>query len=148
MKKVLIVFNHPAPYKVRLFNELSKYFDLHVIFERNKAKDRSNSFYFEQNYSFKIHNVKGLKLGRENFISNKIVKHVKQNQYDLIIMNGYSQFAELKTIKYLHKQNIPYVLYINGGIINQSESKFKKNLKTKYISGAKAYISPDKQSNK
>ena len=28
MKKVLFVFNHPAPYKVRLFNELAKYFEM------------------------------------------------------------------------------------------------------------------------
>ena len=28
--KILIVFNHPAPYKIRLFNELAKYFDLEV----------------------------------------------------------------------------------------------------------------------
>ena len=30
--KILIVFNHPAPYKVRGFNELAKYVDLDVIF--------------------------------------------------------------------------------------------------------------------
>ena len=33
--RVLIIFNHPAPYKVSVFNELAKYVDLTVLFERN-----------------------------------------------------------------------------------------------------------------
>ena len=148
MKKVLIVFNHPAPYKVRLFNELSKTFELHVIFERDKAKDRQKGFYYENEYRFFSHRVKGIPLGKENFISKRIVRHIKNRKYDLIIMNGYSTFAEMKTIRYLKKNNIPYVFYINGGIIKPNECKFKKNLKTKYISGAAAYLSPDENSNK
>lgn len=148
MKKVLIVFNHPAPYKVRLFNELSKSFELHVIFERGKAKDRQNGFYYENEYRFFSHKIKGIPSGKENFISNRIVRHIKNRKYDLIIMNGYSTFAEMKTIRFLKKKNIPYVFYINGGIIKPNECKFKKNLKTKYISGAKAYLSPDENSNK
>lgn len=147
MSKVLIVFNHPAPYKVRLFNELSKKIDLTVIFERDSASDRNNNFYEEKNYQFKTAKIKGLKIGHENIISSGIVKHLKRNKYDLIMMNGYSQFAEMKTINYLIKNKIPYVLYINGGIINKCESKFRKNLKTKYISNATYYLSPDENSN-
>ena len=148
MKKVLIVFNHPAPYKVRLFNELSKSFELHVIFERANASDRNKKFYFENEYRFFSHHIKGVSVGRENFISNRIVRHIRNRKYDLIIMNGYSTFAEMKTIRYLKKNNIPYVFYINGGIIKPDECKLKRNIKTKYISGARAYLSPDENSNK
>ena len=148
MKKVLIVFNHPAPYKVRLFNELAKHFDLHVIFERSSASDRNKKFYFEKEYDFKIHKIKGIKIGKENFISNQIVKHLKNNSYDLIIMNGYSQFAEMKAIRYLKMQNISYVLYINGGTIKEKEPKLKYKIKKYFISGAKYYLSPDEESNK
>lgn len=148
MKKILIVFNHPAPYKVRLFNELSKTFDLHVIFERQKAKDRNKKFYFEDEYKFTTHKIKSFPIGNENVISNGVIKHIKENKYDLIVMNGYSNFAEIKTIKYLKRNKIPYVLYINGGIIKHRESKLKKAIKTKLISGAQAYLSPDQESNK
>lgn len=148
MKKVLIVFNHPAPYKVRLFNELSKTFELHVIFEREKAKDRQKGFYFENDYRFFSHHVKGIQLGKENFISNRIVRHIRNRRYDLVIMNGYSTFAEMKTIRFLKKNKIPYVFYINGGIVKPNECKLKKRIKTKYISGAMAYLSPDENSNK
>ena len=76
MKKVLIVFNHPAPYKVRLFNELSKHFDLHVIFERGSNSDRNKGFYFEEKYNFATHKVSGIKVGHEGFISSKKSFHV------------------------------------------------------------------------
>ena len=146
MKKVLIVFNHPAPYKVRLFNELSKSFDLHVIFERDSAKDRDSKFYFENEYNFTTFKIKGLKCGTENLISSGIKKHLKRNRYDLVIMNGYSKFAEMTAISYLKKKHIPYVLYINGGVIKK-ESSFKKKIKSHYIAGAYAYFSPDENSN-
>lgn len=147
MKKILFVFNHPAPYKVRFLNELSKYCELHVIFERNNNSDRDSKFYFEHNYTFTLHQIKGTKISNENFISNGIVKHIKNNKYDQIIMNGYSTFAEMKAIRYLKKHKMSYALYINGGIIKHNEPKWKKNLKTKYISGADLYFSPDKNSN-
>lgn len=148
MKKVLIVFNHPAPYKVRLFNELSKNFDLHVIFERDSASDRNKNFYFEEKFNFTTHKIKGLKVRAEGLISSGIKKHLKHNKYDLVIMNGYSHYAEMKAIKYLNKNNIPYILYINGGTIKSKECCIKKNLKKRYISRAFCYFSPDQESNK
>lgn len=148
MKKILIVFNHPAPYKVRLFNELSKVFDLHVIFERKSASDRDKKFYFEEDYKFKTHDIKGIRLGRENILSSGVKKHLKHNTYDLVIMNGYSTFAEMKAINYLKRHKIPYVFYINGGTIREKEGLLKKVIKTHYIKGAKMYFSPDEESNK
>lgn len=147
MKKILFVFNHPAPYKVRLFNELSKHFDLTVIFERDSANNRTIEFYSETKYDFKTVSIKGVKLGDENILSNAIKNHLKTNKYDLVVMNGYSTFAEMEAIKYLKKNNIKYCLYINGGIKKEKESKIRRNIKTKYISGANFYISPDQRSN-
>lgn len=147
MKKVLIVFNHPAPYKVRLFNGLAKSLDLHVIFERHKAKDRDKKFYFENKYDFIDHKIKGIPFGKENFFSLGVKRHIKQNKYDLIIMNGYSCLSEMIAINYMKRKGIPYVLYINGGIVKK-DGFLKKNIKTHFIKGAKAYLSPDEQSNK
>ena len=52
--KTLFVFNHPAPYKVHVFNELAKLTDIRVIFERKKAKDRPDSFYADNEYNFPV----------------------------------------------------------------------------------------------
>ena len=147
MKKILIVFNHPAPYKVRLFNELSKYFDLHVIFERKSASDRNKGFYFEEKYNFTTHKIHGIKIGTEGLLSCGVKKHLQKYEYDLVIMNGYSHFPEMNAISFLKKKKIPYVLYINGGTIKK-ESNLKYKLKKHYIKLANAYFSPDEESNK
>ncbi|MGI6714732.1 MAG: hypothetical protein ACOX3B_00890 [Bacilli bacterium] len=93
--KILIVFNHPAPYKVALFNGLSAKHDVHVIFERFKASNRNQSFYNESNYKFTLHKIKGVSLGDENHLSFGVVRHLKKHKYDLIIMNGYSTLTEM-----------------------------------------------------
>ena len=144
--KVLIVFNHPAPYKVNLFNELAKTFDLTVIFERNANSDRNKDFY-NNKIQFKAIFLKSIKLGNENAFTLGVKNHLKKNKYDLIIMNGYRNIPELIAIKYLNKHHIPYCLYINGGIIKRNEPKWLKNYKTKYISSASWYMSPDERSN-
>ena len=147
MKKILIVFNHPAPYKVRLFNELSKNFDLHVIFERRSASDRNKGFYFEEKYNFTTHKIYGIKVGTEGLLSHGVKKHLQHNEYELVIMNGYSHLPEMNAINYLKKWKVPYVLYINGGTIKK-ESRLKFKIKKHFIKQAFAYFSPDEESNK
>ncbi len=146
--KILIVFNHPAPYKIRLFNELSKYFDLDVIFERNKATDRPDDFYNAKEVNFNVTVYENGYIGRENSNTGKLTKYIKEhhNEYDLIIMNGYSTFTEMRAIHYMKKHNIPYVLYINGGLIKK-ETKLKKKIKQYFISSAFHYFSPCEQAD-
>lgn len=147
--KVLIVFNHPAPYKVKLFNEISKIVDLDVIFEREKASDRPIDFYAENNIQFNAMILKGCYLGKENTFTGKVRKYIKENhsKYDLIIMNGYSTIAEMKAINFMRKHKIKFGLYINGGIIKK-DNFIKAKLKRKFISSASYYFSPcDEASN-
>lgn len=147
--KVLIVFNHPAPYKVSIFNELAKYCDLTVLFERTKARNRLDDFYIKNKYDFKVIFLKDSYIGNEGTFSNKVRKYIKNhhNEYDQIVMNGYSQIAEIKAILYMQKHKINYSLLINGGVIHNKEPHFKKMFKTKMISGASYYMSPSKKSN-
>lgn len=140
--KVFFAFNHPAPYKVRTFNEINKELDIFVIFERTKAKDRPDAFYNCNEYNFPHMFLKDGYFGNENSRSGKLKKYLKQHhqEYDLIVMNGYSQVAEMKAIRYLIKHKIPYILQINGGVIKK-ESKLKKKIKTYFISHAYKYLS-------
>lgn len=61
-------------------------------------------------------------------------------------MNGYSTFTEMLALNYMITKKIPYILYINGGIIKKS-SNLKDKLKRKYISNACAYFSPCQEAN-
>lgn len=146
--KVLIVFNHPAPYKIRLFNELAKYFDLEVIFEREKATNRPDAFYNIKDFNFKHTILKKGYFGEENSNTGELKRFIKEHhqEYDLIIMNGYSTLTELRAIRYMNKHHIPFVLYINGGLIKK-ESWLKKKIKTAFISSASYYFSPCEQAD-
>ena len=119
--KVLFVFNHPAPYKVELLNRISKSIDLMVLFERRQNADRNPSFYASNKIEFPHQFLKGIPFGNENFLSWQIKKHIKENKYDLIVMNGYSTIAEIIALNYLIKHKIPYVLYVNGGVIRKDK---------------------------
>lgn len=144
--KILFVFNHPAPYKIKLFNELARYMDLEVAFERKRASNRNKLFYKNAAYNFNHVYLRGIPIGKENHFSLDLIHLIKNNNYDLIIMNGYSTLTEMMTIKYLNNHKMPYALYINGGIIPKQEPKWKKRLKRKYISSAKYFFSPTKES--
>lgn len=147
--KVLIVFNHPAPYKVRIFNELAKYVDLTVIFERSKAKDRPNDFYSCNDYKFNCITFYDGYVGREGSISSKTKNYIKQhhNEFDHIVMNGYSHYSEILAIKYMARHKIPFSLMINGGVIRNKEVFFKKRFKTNLVNKASFYLSPSQKSN-
>lgn len=147
--KVLFVFNHPAPYKVHVYNELIKISDIEVLFEREYAKDRPNDFYIANEYNFPVHFLKDGYFSNENTRSNKLRKFIKDNhqKYDAIVMNGYSTFAEMKAIRYMIKHHIPYILQINGGIIKK-DGCLKKKLKNYFISHAAKYFSPCTEADK
>ncbi len=146
--KTLFVFNHPAPYKVHVFNELAKLTDIRVIFERKKAKDRPDSFYADNEYNFPVIFLKSKGFGKENTATSELKNYIKKHRhlYDVIVMNGYSTIAEMKAIRYMIKHHIPYVLQINGGIIKK-DSAFKKQLKTYFISNAYKWFSPCKEAD-
>ena len=146
--KTLFVFNHPAPYKVQVFNELAKLTDIRVIFERKKAKDRPDSFYADNEYNFPVIFLKSKGFGNENTATSELKNYIKKHRhlYDVIIMNGYSTIAEMKAIRYMIKHHIPYVLQLNGGIIKK-DSTFKKQLKTYFISNAYKWFSPCKEAD-
>lgn len=146
--KALIVFNHPAPYKVRGFNELSKYVELDVIFERQSAKNRPRSFYNTNDYRFNVMFLKRGAFCNENSNTKELINYLKRNhtKYDHIIMNGYSTFTEMRAIRYMNKNNIKFILMINGGLIKK-ETKLKRKIKQNFISSAQYYLSPSKEAD-
>ena len=144
--KLLFVFSHPAPYKVKLFNEISKTNNIDVIFERYNS-NRNYAFYNTENKLFNLIKIRGLKIGKENFISFGIKKFLRKNhnQYNHIVMNGYSSIVEIIAINYLIRKKIPYTLMVNGGRIKKNFFIVKK-LKTKFISSASKCLCPNEQS--
>jgi glycosyltransferase involved in cell wall biosynthesis len=143
MKSVFFLFSHPAPYKVNLFNGLSHHLDLTVFFERKLGKYQRLQYLDADRYQFKHRFLKGIPIGKENHLSNEVIRHLKTHTYDFVVMNGYSSLTEIITILYLQHHNIPYYIYVNGGLIRK-ESFLKFQLKKRLISKAIGYFSPTK----
>ncbi len=144
--KVFWLFNHPAPYKINYFNELGKQVDLDVYFERASEKSRNSIFYSEKPLSFSCHICASKAWGEGDNYTRDPVKALKKNRYDIIVINGWRTLTEQRTIAYCKRHKIPYVFWINGGIVKPNEGIFKRLIKTHFIKGAKLYFSPDENS--
>lgn len=144
--KVFWLFNHPAPYKVDLFNLLGQHIELTACFERVSEKGRNELFYNRPALSFRPITCTGIKFPAYQNYSTTPIKMLEDEHYDLIVINGYSTLTEMRTIDYLKKRNLPYHFCINGGIVKKHEFPLKKKWKEKCISGASGYLAPDENS--
>lgn len=139
--KVLFLSNIPSPYRIDFFNELGKHLNLTVVFEAKSAKGINFNWNIDE-----IKNFKAVFLDEYNPINEKkinfsIVKYIKRNQYDYIFVTNYAYFTELFALLFLKMKKIPYIMEIDGGIL-QKESFLKKILKKILIRGAELYLSP------
>lgn len=84
--KVLFTTNIPAPYRIDFFNELSKYCDLTVLFERNNADDRNKEWLNSKDIKFRCKYLKGIKRGKDSAFCPQITKIVKKEKFDIIVV--------------------------------------------------------------
>lgn len=146
MLKVLYLTNIPSPYRVDFFNELNKYCELTVAFERASASDRDESWYGEQ-FSFKTIFLRSKKIGNESSISVDIIKHLTR-QYDFIVLGGYSTFTSMIASTYMKIRKIPYILNADGGFICENENRLKKLIKKHFVSSATYWLSTGRETSR
>lgn len=143
--KVLFISNIPAPYRVDFFNELGKYVELYVLYEAKKAP----GIRFNWNIN-KIKYFKAIFLSegfiRERRINFSILKHLKKNNYNIIVLSNYAYLTEMLAYIYLKFRRIPYFVEVDGGVI-RTESKYKYKFKKYLLSGACLYFSPSKETD-
>lgn len=146
-KSVLFITNIPAPYRIDFYNELGKEVDLTVLFEAKGASDQGIRF----NYNMEtISNFKAVFLSEGNICEKKInweiVRFLRKNKFNEIVVTSYSYYTEMIGLIYLKLHRIPYFMETDGGMIRK-ESGIKRRYKRFLISGAKGYFSPSKSSD-
>jgi len=139
--KVLFLTNIPSPYRVNFFNELGKNCELTVLFERSNARDRNNEWLQKKNEYYRAIVLKGKKIGTDSAISFDVIKYLKTEVYDIIIIGGYSTPTGMIAIAYLKHKHMPYGLSTDGGFVKFSERTAKKKLKKYLISNASYWLS-------
>lgn len=141
--KVLYLTNLPAPYRVDFFNELGKYVELTVLYERETAADRDTRWRSEIAKTFDEIYLGGPKVGAAAAFSRKVLKFLKDTTYDVRIIGGYSTPTEMLAIRYLKRHGIRYILSVDGGFPS-TEFALMKKLKSYLISGADMYLGTGK----
>ena len=144
--KVLFITNIPSPYRIDFFNELNKYCNLTVLFERKTAKNRNDEWY-NNKFNFNGIFLKSKNIGSEAAMSFEVIKYIKR-KYDLIILGGYSSPTAMIASMYMKLHKISYILNADGGFINYDERRINKFIKTFFISSAKYWLSSGKETNK
>lgn len=137
--KVLFITNIPSPYRVDFFNELGKYCDLTVCFERKCASDRNAKWIGDapQNYEEVYLDLKPV--GTSESMGNAIAKYVKNNPSDFVVFSGYSSPSIISAIFYCRRHNIRYFIEYDGGF-NKKDPFYKRILKKYLISGASGHF--------
>lgn len=139
--KVLYLVNIPSPYRVSYFNELGKLCDLTVLFERKSSNEREEAWHNYNFENFKGAFLQGINYKKNQGISVAFSKYINENNYDHIIVGGYATPTGALLINYLKLKKIPYILNIDGGMINDKESRLKASIKKYFISSASAWLS-------
>lgn len=144
--KIMFLSNIPSPYRLDFFNELGKYLDLKVVFEAKRNYKLNEKWYKDEVKNFEAIFLKDGEI-EERKINWKILKHIKKNNQDLIVVTNYAYFTELIALLYIKLKRIPYCMEVDGGII-RNEKWLMKKFKTFLIKGARGYISPSKDTDK
>lgn len=137
--KVLFITNVPSPYRVDFFNEIGKYVDLTVLFERNNAKSRNDEWMSNNFKNFKYHFLKGIEYGDDAVISFEVKKYLK-DKYDIVLFGNYHTINSVISSRYCIKHKIPYGLSIDGIFKHENENKFKLKLKRKMFSNSEFLV--------
>ena len=133
MKKVLYMTNIEVPYRVRFFNELAKYCDLTVLYEKHSSESRDITWAKSEHTH---HCRKYLK--KESLFFTGILKHVRTG-YDTIIVGCYNSPVQMLAMLYMRLMRIPFIINLDGEPFLEGKG-IKNRLKRFFLSGAEQYL--------
>lgn len=143
--KVFVLSTFPAPYRIGVFNELNKYVDLTVYFERVFDESR-NPEWFEKNFN----DIKGgLLLGADDpkkKLKTEIIKLILKNNFDLVLVYEYSTPTAALLMLICRIMGIPYFINVDGAFIKGNP--IKNAVKKIFISGAEACLANGEHAKK
>jgi Glycosyltransferase len=137
--KILIISIFPAPYRVEVFNELGKYVDLTVLFEKCSDHNRPGEWFSDQFHQFKGYLYSNKKNKRS---IKQIKKQLNKKQFDMVFLYDYSTLKSVYYLLVCRFRKIPYIINCDGAFI--SKSRIKKRIKTCYIKNAAGCLASGK----
>ena len=144
---ILYITNVPSPYRVDYFNELGKFSNLTVLFEKSTSDERDSSW---KDYNFK--NFEGIVLsGRKITVDSAfcldVVNYLKRKKYDYIVVTDFLLPTGMLAIIYMRLKGIKYWLESDGGFSKNGKG-IKEKIKKFFIKDADGYFSTGREHDK
>lgn len=139
MKKILFATNLPAPYRVDFFNELGKYCDLTVLYERNSSSERDKKWVGENAQNFKEIYLKLKPVGVDRSKGSALKNYIKAATFDFLIFTNYASISTMEAIAYCRLHRIPYYVEYDGGF-NKQDKLPQKLIKRFLLCGAQDHL--------
>ncbi|MCF0105347.1 MAG: hypothetical protein HUJ53_01150, partial [Holdemanella sp.] len=137
--KVVFSTNLPSPYRVDFFNELGKYCDLTVLYERHSSSERDEKWKGEQAKNFKEVYLPLTPVGTDRSKGNALKDYIKKSEQDILILTNYISPATMNAILYCKLHKIPYCIEYDGGS-NKKDKIYKLLFKKFLLGSAKAHF--------
>ncbi len=139
-KSLLFITNIPSPYRIDFFNELGKYCELTVLFEKQSSSERDQRW---NNFKVKHFNavfLNGFNVDVDKAVAFDVIHYIKSGSYDEIIVSNIATPTGMIAIQYMKLHRIDY--WVEGDGAFPKKEKFIKHALKKYlIGGAKGCFS-------
>ena len=121
-----------------MFNELAKYCNLTVVYERKKSSNRNADWTASETKNYDVRYLRGIKLKRESSFSLGIVKYIFSKP-DYIIVGCYNSPIQMFAILLMKLFRIPYIVNLDGEPFLTGKG-LKTKLKKFFLFGANKYL--------
>ena len=106
--KVLWLTNIPSPYRVDFFNEMGKNCDLTVLFEKGASDERDESWKNYRTEHVRAVILKGKSIGADGAVCPSVLKYLKRDRYDKIVVTNFSGITGLMAVFCLRAKRMRY----------------------------------------
>lgn len=142
--KMVFITQNAAPFRMRWLDELSKFIDI-TVYHLSDYDFTVNPKYL----SYVPENIKIFTCYRK-ILGHKFfkIKNILSEKADILVLDGYGFIAQIFLITYLRLCGIPFYMSVDGGIIPEKESGFKKFIKRFCLNGPSGFFSTSEITDK
>ena len=152
MKRLLIITEIIAPYRIPVFNALSENagIDLHVIFlsETDPSLRHWRIYKDEIRFHYQVLPSLRLRMGRRSILVNRgLKKALAQFSPQTIICGGYNYLASWAAARWARRQGIPFLLWTESTVRDSRGGHVVTEwIKQKFVNSCDGFVVPGRSS--